>query len=99
MVSAKFWCLNVMNKSTEQSLSKVFAFVNCTVPRVASGLIIAALSAGVACASSLDTLETFLKSTKSGRADFTQVVTPPAKAGQTSYLPSVAVLVSFVSMT
>ena len=38
--------------------------------------------ASAACASSLDTLETFLKSTKSGRADFTQVVTSPAKAGQ-----------------
>ncbi len=41
-----------------------------------------ALSASFACASSLDTLETFLKSTKSGRADFTQVVTSPVKAGQ-----------------
>ena len=43
-----------------------------------------ALSTSIACASSLDTLETFLKSTKSGHADFTQVVTPPAKAGQTT---------------
>ncbi|PUE62405.1 outer membrane lipoprotein carrier protein LolA [Limnohabitans sp. Rim8] len=51
---------------------------------VGSGLAIAALSAGVASASSLDTLESFLKSTKSGRADFTQVVTSPAKAGQTT---------------
>lgn len=42
-----------------------------------------ALSASVACANSLETLETFLKSTKSGRADFTQVVTSPAKAGLT----------------
>lgn len=30
----------------------------------------------------LDALESFLKQTKSGRADFTQVVTPPPKAGQ-----------------
>jgi outer membrane lipoprotein carrier protein len=45
---------------------------------------ICAFSASVVCASSLDTLETFLKSTKSGRADFTQVVTAPAKAGQTT---------------
>ena len=52
--------------------------------RLISTLLIAALSVGVTCASSLDTLETFLKSTKSGRADFTQVVTPPAKAGQTT---------------
>ena len=42
------------------------------------------MSASVACANSLDTLETFLKSTKSGRSDFTQVVTSPAKAGQTT---------------
>ena len=73
-----------MNNNTQQSLSKVFAFVNRAMGRVGSGLVIAALSAGVAYASSLDTLETFLKSTKSGRADFTQVVTPPAKAGQIS---------------
>ncbi len=39
--------------------------------------------AASAFASSLDSLEIFLKSTKSGRADFTQVVTPPAKVGQT----------------
>lgn len=33
-------------------------------------------------ASSLDTLARFLQTTRSGRADFTQVVTPPPKAGQ-----------------
>jgi outer membrane lipoprotein carrier protein len=64
-----------MNKNTMQGRNKM---------RLISTLLIAALSVGVACASSLDTLETFLKSTKSGRADFTQVVTPPAKAGQTT---------------
>jgi outer membrane lipoprotein carrier protein len=42
------------------------------------------LAAGVACANSLETLEAFLKSAKSGRADFTQVVTSPAKAGQSA---------------
>jgi outer membrane lipoprotein carrier protein len=76
-----------MNKSAVQGLnkmSKVSACVHRAVLVVGSGLVVAALSAGVACASSLDTLETFLKSTKSGRADFTQVVTPPAKAGQTT---------------
>jgi outer membrane lipoprotein carrier protein len=82
MVSVRFWCLSVMSKSDEQSLSKVSAFVNYVMRGVGAGLAMAALSAGVACASSLDTLETFLKSTKSGRADFTQVVTAPAKAGQ-----------------
>ena len=39
--------------------------------------------ANLALADSMDTLASFLKNTKSGRADFTQVVTPPAKAGQT----------------
>ena len=34
-------------------------------------------------ANGLEALESFLKQTKSGRADFTQVVTPPPKAGQT----------------
>ena len=75
MASAKFWCLSVMNKTFKQSLNKIcraFAVV----------WVIATLSTGVASANSLNALETFLKSTKSGRADFTQVVTPPAKAGQ-----------------
>jgi outer membrane lipoprotein carrier protein len=64
-----------MNKTFKQGLNKMrraFAVV----------LVIATLSTGVASANSLNVLETFLKSTKSGRADFTQVVTPPAKAGQ-----------------
>ena len=37
---------------------------------------------GVAHANSLDTLAAFLKTTQSGRADFTQVVTSPAKPDQ-----------------
>jgi outer membrane lipoprotein carrier protein len=76
-----------MNKRTVQDskkMCKVSVFVNRVMCGVGTGLAITALSVGVACASSLDTLETFLKSTKSGRADFTQVVTPPAKAGQTT---------------
>ena len=47
-------------------------------------LTVGVFSVNLASASSLDTLDTFLKSTQSGRADFTQVVTPPAKAGQAS---------------
>ena len=84
MASVKFWCPSVMNKNAEQSLSKVSAFVNRAMRGAGAGLAIAAFSAGIASASSLDTLESFLKSTKSGRADFTQVVTSPAKAGQTT---------------
>jgi outer membrane lipoprotein carrier protein len=41
-----------------------------------------ALGASLASASSLDSLETFVKVAKTGRAEFTQVVTSPAKEGQ-----------------
>jgi outer membrane lipoprotein carrier protein len=74
MVNAKFWCPSVMNKD-------VVAFALRHAGVVLTAFV---LSTNVVGASSLDTLETFLKSTKSGRADFTQVVTPPAKAGQTT---------------
>lgn len=70
MVSVKFWCPSVTSKHGLRLL------------RVWAGMC--ALSAGIACASSLETLATFLKSTQSGRADFTQVVTPPLKSGQTT---------------
>ncbi len=64
---------------------KMNSFFPCAALRcMRLALVTSALTATMACASSLDTLETFLKSTKSGRADFTQVVTPPAKAGQTT---------------
>ena len=76
MDSVKFWCQSAM---TERVAMGVLRHA-CVV------LTALLLSFGVASAhaNSLDTLEAFLKSTKSGRADFTQVVTSPAKAGQTS---------------
>ncbi|MEO5793753.1 MAG: outer membrane lipoprotein chaperone LolA, partial [Rhodoferax sp.] len=46
-----------------------------------AALFIAA-SAGAACADGLESLENFVKTVKSGRADFTQVVTSPPKEGQ-----------------
>ena len=65
------------------SKMKMNATFSCAVLRCMSlALVTSALTATMACASSLDVLETFLRSTKSGRADFTQVVTSPAKAGQ-----------------
>ena len=36
------------------------------------------------CAGGLESLESFLKTAHSGRATFSQVVTPPVKAGQTA---------------
>jgi outer membrane lipoprotein carrier protein len=46
-----------------------------------ASLLLSALALG-AQASGLDALENFVKSAKSGRAEFTQVVTSPAKDGQ-----------------
>ena len=46
-----------------------------------AALLIAA-SAGAAYANGLESLETFVKTVKSGRAEFTQVVTSPPKEGQ-----------------
>jgi outer membrane lipoprotein carrier protein len=49
---------------------------------IASGLLLAC--AWTAQAAGLDSLENFVKSAKSGRAEFTQVVTAPAREGQTA---------------
>ncbi len=46
---------------------------------ITAALLLASLSSW---ASGLDALENFVKTAKSGRADFTQVVTSPAKEGQ-----------------
>ncbi len=43
-----------------------------------------AFCSSLALASGLDSLEQFVKSAKTGRAEFTQVVTAPAKEGQTA---------------
>ncbi|APW39374.1 outer membrane lipoprotein carrier protein LolA [Rhodoferax koreense] len=44
--------------------------------------ILIATGAHAACADGLESLENFVKTVKSGRADFTQVVTSPPKEGQ-----------------
>ena len=46
--------------------------------------VLIATSAHAACANGLESLETFVKTVSSGRADFTQVVTAPAREGQTA---------------
>ncbi len=94
MASVKFWCLNVMTDVMIQAMAKAMhhdapfrargGLLRRILSRVSAVAAVAALCTSAACASSLDTLETFLKSTKSGRADFTQVVMSPAKAGQTT---------------
>ena len=45
-------------------------------------IICLTVGAGMAGAGGLESLETFVKTVKTGRADFTQVVTSPAKEGQ-----------------
>ena len=47
-----------------------------------SSLLLTAILALNARAGGLESLEAFVKSVKTGRADFTQVVTPPAREGQ-----------------
>jgi outer membrane lipoprotein carrier protein len=47
-------------------------------------LVAAAAGAQVTTVSGLESLEAFVKNTKSGRAEFTQVVTSPARDGQTA---------------
>lgn len=44
--------------------------------------ILIATSTGTVCADGLESLEKFIKTVKSGRAEFTQVVTSPPKEGQ-----------------
>ena len=46
--------------------------------------VLIAACAYPACANGLESLESFVKTVGSGRADFTQVVTSPAKEGQTA---------------
>ena len=79
MDNAKFWCPS--GTSDPIHMNSLFL---CKATRCVSLMLVGlAFTAGVARASSLETLATFLQSTKSGRAEFTQVVTPPTKAGQT----------------
>lgn len=49
--------------------------------RICTAFVIAALLMGVARADGLQALELFIKTATSGRADFTQVVTSPAREG------------------
>ena len=73
-----------VHAQTMSGIKMKSAFLKRAMRHAGTALVISMLTASMASANSLDTLETFLKSTKSGRADFTQVVTPPAKAGQTT---------------
>ena len=64
MGSAKFWCRSVQSKL---SMFKYFVILFIAIQAVNTP------------AAGLNSLENFLKSTQSGKADFSQVVTSPAK--------------------
>lgn len=78
MGSVKFWYPSAMSKPTMRMQPNRSS---CALR--AAVLAWGMLGAGAVLASSLDTLDVFLKSAKSGRSDFTQVVTSPLKPGQT----------------
>ena len=77
MASAKFWCLTV---KAEFLRPKLLCILNCK--RALQALLLT--TSLQVCAGGLESLESFLKNAHSGRAIFSQVVTPPVKAGQTA---------------
>jgi outer membrane lipoprotein carrier protein len=57
----------------------------CAWRLVAAGVLsLLALGAAAQTTAGMDSLENFVRNTRSGRADFTQVVTAPAREGQTA---------------
>jgi len=87
MANAKSWCRIVRPKLVKPEFVnpnfdklKLLDFVNykCALQAL---LLTISLQAS---AGSLESLESFLKTAHSGRAIFSQVVTPPVKAGQTA---------------
>ena len=93
MASVKFWCRHVTNKlrqkrHRERSVTiHGFVFIQPTRKRPALKrflltVFLAAASIGGVSAGGLKSLETFVQTVKTGQADFTQVVTSPAREGQ-----------------
>lgn len=93
MASVKSWCRHVTNKlhqkrRRERSVAiHGFVFIQPTRKRSALKrflltVFLAAASIGGVSAGGLKSLETFVRTVKTGQADFTQVVTSPAREGQ-----------------
>ena len=87
MANAKSWCRIVRPKLVKPKFVipkfdklKFLDLMNCKCALQAL-LLTTSLQA---CAGSLESLESFLKTAHSGRAIFSQVVTPPVKVGQTA---------------
>ena len=77
MANVKSWCLTVRPEFVK---SKLLVFTKC---KYALQILLLTASLQV-CAGGLESLELFLKTAHSGRAIFSQVVTPPVKTGQTA---------------
>ena len=92
MANAKFWCLIVKLRLEMRKPSRWMKF-NCALSTL---LFTATLQV---CAGGLESLESFLKTAHSGRATFSQVVTPPVKAGQTAKSKASSGVFAFIRPT
>ena len=92
MANAKFWCLTVKLRSDKRELSRRVKF-NYALP------ILLLTTTLQVCAGGLESLESFLKTAHSGRATFSQVVTPPVKAGQTAKSKASSGVFAFIRPT
>ena len=79
MGNAKFWFLRARN---ERSGSRGVLFIMSKKKSLFIAALLLAAATQSAWADGLASLEAFVKTSKSGRADFTQVVTAPSKDGQ-----------------
>jgi len=93
VASVKFWCLHVTNKlhqkrHRERSVAiHGFVFIQpqrkrSVLKRFLLTVFLTAASIGGVSAGGLKSLENFVKTVKTGQADFTQVVTSPTREGQ-----------------
>jgi outer membrane lipoprotein carrier protein len=93
VASEKFWCLHVTNKlhqkrHRERSVAiHGFVFIQpqrkrSVLKRFLLTVFLTAASIGGVSAGGLKSLENFVKTVKTGQADFTQVVTSPTREGQ-----------------
>ena len=81
MVNVKFWCLPALNDPALRAIVTMNAFAKFIGASCAAWLLSAAALAQTT-PDALETLSQFLKQTQNGRAQFTQVVSSPAKVDQ-----------------
>lgn len=82
MANAKSWCRIVRPELVKSEVQKPNLLSLVNYKRALQALWLT--TSLQVCAGSLESLESFLKTAHSGRAIFSQVVTPPVKVGQTA---------------